>query len=542
MGTIDDLQRARVAFERRDWATAYDRLAAADGEPGLGPDELLTLATAAYLLGETDACIRALQRGYRLRIAGGDVAGAVRFAFWLARVLNGRGEVAVGNGWAARAERLLADLPPDVVERGYLRIHDFFRCLDDGDLPGALAIGDDIVAIAHRHHDPDLLAQGLVCKGRLLLYSGRVPEGLALLDEAMVGVAAGELSPIFAGTVYCAMIEGCQEVMDFARASAWTAALTRWCDDQPDLVPFTGQCAVHRGQILRLHAAYPEALAEFEDAYRRYASAGGDIAAGLALGERGDVLRIRGDFAAAEASYDESASFGHEAQPGRALLMVARGRVPAAMAAVRRLLAEAGDPVHRSRLLAGAIEVLLAGDALSEAGSAAEELSTIAAGFGCTGLRASAAYCTALVALADDDPGRAVPHARTAARLWNDLRAPYEAARAKVLIGLAVRSLGDDDSAAAELTAACRTFTDVGAVPARLEVEKLLGRSAAGGLTAREQDVLRLVASGNSNAEIAQRLVLSDKTVARHLTNIFAKLDVPSRTAAAAYARDHDLL
>ncbi|NUR99633.1 MAG: helix-turn-helix transcriptional regulator, partial [Kribbellaceae bacterium] len=516
--------------------------AARGGAGGLGADELMALATAAFLLGDMDGCIRALQRGYRLRIDGGDILGAIRFAFWLARVLHGRGEGAIGNGWAARAERLLADQPDDVVERGYIRIHDFFRHLDAADFPAALAVGDEIVAIARRHGDPDLLAQGLVCKGRLLMYSGRVPEGLAHLDEAMIGVAAGELSPIFAGTVYCAMIEGCQEVLDFNRAAMWTAALTRWCDSQPDLVPFTGQCAVHRGQILRLHAAYPEALAEFEQACRRYEALGSDIAAGLAMGEHGDVLRIRGDYAGAEASYDEASRYGYEAQPGRALLMVARGRVPAAVAAVRRLLAENTDPVHRSRLLAGAVEVLLAGDELTIADNAAIQLSAISESFGCAGLRASAAYCLALVALAADDPQRALPHARTAAQLWGELRAPYEVARAKVLIGRAVRLLGDEASATAELTAACRTFADLGAVPARSEVERLTGRSTTGGLTGRELEVLKLVAAGNSNTEIARRLVLSDKTVARHLTNIFTKLAVPSRTAAAAYARDHDLL
>ncbi|MEU8222761.1 LuxR C-terminal-related transcriptional regulator [Kribbella sp. NPDC048915] len=545
MGIVDDLQRARSAFEQRDWAVAYERLAAADresGDAGLEPGELQTLATAAYLLGDTDSCIRALQRGYRTLTDRGDVLGAVRFAFWLALVLNARGEAAIGNGWATRAERLMADQPADAVERGYLRIHDFFRCLEHGDPSGAMAAADDIVAMARRHGDPDLLAQGLVCKGRLLLYSGRVPEGLALLDEAMVGVAAGELSPIFAGSVYCAMIEGCQEVLDFARAAAWTTALTRWCESQPDLVPYTGQCAVHRGQILRLHAAYPEALAEFEDACRRYAASGSNAAAGLALAERGDVLRVRGDLAGAEASYDEASGYGYEAQPGRALLMVARGRVPAAVTAVRRVLAETGGPVQRSRLLAGAVEVLLAGDARSEAEAAAEELAKTAESFGCAGLRASAAYSSALVALAADDPERALPHARAAARLWDELQAPYEVARAKVLIGRALRLLGDEDSATAELSAAQRAFAAVGARPARHDTERLLTRSTAGGLTGRELDVLRLVAAGNSNAEIAHRLVLSDKTVARHLTNIFAKLDVGSRTAAAAYARDHDLL
>jgi DNA-binding CsgD family transcriptional regulator len=544
MGIVDDLQRARIAFERRDWAAAYDRLTAADGDPstaGLGADELMTLAMASLLLGDIDACIRALQRGYRLRIDNGEVVGAVRFAFWLARVHNGRGEGAVGSGWAARAERLLADQSADVVERGYLLIHDFFRRVDRGDFAGAVAAGDEIVSVARRYGDPDLLAQGLVCKGRMMMYAGHVPEGLATLDEAMVGVAAGELSPVFAGTVYCAMIDACQEVLDFARASAWTTALTRWCDTQPDLVPFLGQCAVHRGQILRLHAAYPQALAEFEDACRRYAELGSDAAAGLALSERGDVLQILGEYAAAESSYDQAASYGHEAQPGRALLMVARGRVSGAVAAVRRLLAETDDPVHRSRVLAGAVEVLVAGDEPAEAEEAAGQLSTIAEEFGCTGLRAAAAYCSALAALAGEDADRALPLARTAADLWGEVQAPYEMARAKLLVGRAVRLLGDDDSATAELTAAYRTFADVGAVGARQEAEKLIGRNPSG-LTGRELDVLRLVAVGNSNAEIAGLLVLSDKTVARHLTNIFAKLDVPSRTAAAAYARDHDLL
>jgi DNA-binding CsgD family transcriptional regulator len=545
MGIVDDLQRARRAYEQRDWAVAYDRLSAADQAadgPALGAADLLTLATAAYLVGDNDACIRALQRGYHLQVESGDTLGAVRFAFWLGMVHNLRGEGAIGNGWTARAQRLLADESAEVVERGYLRVHEFYQHLGQGDFAGALRISAEIVEAARRYGDPDLLAQGLVSQGRLLMYSGHVPEGLALLDEAMVGVAAGEVSPIFAGNVYCAMIEGCQEVLDFARASAWTTALTRWCDSQPDLVPYTGQCAVHRGQILRLHGAYGEALEEFDDACRRYAATGAQAAAGLALSECGDVLRIRGDYVAAEASYDKAAAFGYEPQPGRALLLLARGRRAAAVAAVRRLLAETGDSVHRSRLLAAAVEVLLAGESTDEAESAAEELSEVAAGFGCAGLRASAAYSLALVALENGAPDRALPQARVATQLWSELHAPYEVARAKVLVGRSFRLLGDEDSAIAELTAAHRSFAELGAVPARQDVEKLLHRGTTGGLTARELEVLRLVASGNSNTEIANRLVLSDKTVARHLTNIFTKLDVPSRTAAAAYARDHDLL
>jgi len=536
MGIVDDLDQARKAFERRDWAAVYDRLSLV---PDLGPDDLLKLATAAFLAGDDDACIRALQRGYQ---AAGDTLRAVRFAFWLGLVLSTRGEAAIAAGWAARAQRLLADHPADVVERGYLLVHDFFRYLDRQEFEAALGVGTEMADLGRRFGEPDLVAQGLVCQGRLLMYSGQVPQGLALLDEAMVGVAAGELSPIFAGNVYCAMIEACQEVADFARASAWTSALTRWCDTQPDLVPFTGQCAVHRGQILRLRGAFSEALEEFELARRRYAASGSQGAAGLALSECGDVLRIRGDFILAESCYEQASGFGHEPQPGLALLWLARGRGPAALAAIRRLLAETGDPVHRSQLLPAAAEIFVASDCGDEAEEVAGELSKIAEAFGCTGLRAMAAYCAGLVALAADDADRALPAARQAAQLWTSLQAPYEAARARVLVGRAFRCLGDQDSATAELTAAHQSFTDLGVTTSREEAAKLLQRPTPGGLTQREHEVLRLVAAGNSNAEIARQLVLSEKTVARHLSNIFAKLDVSSRTAAVAYARDHALL
>jgi DNA-binding CsgD family transcriptional regulator len=544
MGIVDDLEQARQAFERRDWTAAYQRLSTVgDQEPSeLTPADLLSLATAAYLAGDDDACVRALQRGYQAGIDGGDTLRAIRFAFWLGLVLNARGEAAVASGWVARAQRLLADQPADVVERGYLLIHDFFRCLDRQDFAGALRVGTEMSDLGRRFGNDDLVAQGLVCQGRLLIYAGRVPDGLALLDEAMVAVAAGELSPIFAGNVYCAMVEACQEVLDFGRASAWTSALTRWCDSQPDLVPFTGQCAVHRGQILRLRGAFAEALEEFDLARRRYAASRSQDAAGLALSERGDVLRIRGDLALAETSYEQASGFGHEPQPGLALLWLARGRTPAALAAIRRLLAETPGPVQRSRLLPAAVEILVAGECHDEAERAGSELTEIAAAFGCTGLRAMAAYGAGLVALAVGDPDRALPQARLATRLWSDLQAPYEVARARVLVGRAFRGLGDEDSAMAELTAAFQTFAELGAVSCREDAGRLLHRPSAGGLTPRELEVLRLVADGHSNTEIAQRLVLSEKTVARHLSNIFGKLAVPSRTAAVASAREHNLL
>ena len=259
-----------------------------------------------------------------------------------------RGEIAIGGGWVARAERLLEAQPEDIVERGYLLIHEFFQHLGRGDFARAEETAARAVQIGRRFSDQDLIAQALNCQGRVMIYSGRISEGLALLDEAMVAISAGEVAPIFAGNIYCSMIEACQELSDFSRAASWTIALTKWCDAQPGLVPYTGQCSVHRGQIMRLRGAYDEALAEFALAQRRYRLEGTTAPAALALTEQGDVLRLRGKLDEAEACYQQAAELGREPQPGLALSWLARGRTAAAVSAMRRLLAEAQGPVRRS--------------------------------------------------------------------------------------------------------------------------------------------------------------------------------------------------
>jgi DNA-binding CsgD family transcriptional regulator len=537
--TIAELLQAREAYERRDWADALDRLR---GMGSLGADDTFALATSAYLVGDIDEAIRALQRGYQDMIKKGDSRGALRFTFWLALILNLRGEIAVGGGWVARAQRLLDSEPEDIVESGYLLIHEFFQYLGRGDLPRAEETGARAVQIGRRFSDHDLVAQGLTCQGRIMIYSGRVREGLALLDEAMIGVSAGEVSPIFAGMVYCSMIEACQELSDFARAASWTSALTRWCDTQPGLVPFTGQCSLHRGQIMRLRGAYDEALAEFALAQRRYQLEGTTAPAALALTEQGDVLRIRGRLDEAEASYQQSAELGYEPQPGLALSWLARGRTAAAVSAMRRAIAEAMGPVSRSRLLPAGVEIMVAAGLLDDARGYADELAGIASAFGNPAVQAMAAYAAANIALSSGNVEDALGQARESSRLWSDIGSPYEAARARVLVARALRELGDQDSAAGELAVARRAFAEVGAAPAVDDVDRLPGRSRPGGLTEREVEVLRLVAEGRSNHDIARELVLSQKTVERHLSNIFTKLDVPSRTAAAAYAHQHDLM
>jgi tetratricopeptide (TPR) repeat protein len=274
-------------------------------------------------------------------IKSADSMGAVRFAFWLALILNVRGEFAVGGGWVARIQRLLENQPADLPERAYVLVHEFHQHLAHSNFAAAAETGTRLVESARRFGNHDLVALGLMCQGRMTIYAGQVQGGLALLDEAMVGISAGEVSPIIAGMVYCSMIEACQEVSDFSRAASWTRALTRWCDTQPGLVPYTGQCSLHRGQIMRLHGAYDEALAEFALAQHRYQLEGTAAPAALALTEQGDVLRIRGRLDEAEASYRQAAELGHEPQPGLALSWLARGRTTAAVLAMRRVLAEA---------------------------------------------------------------------------------------------------------------------------------------------------------------------------------------------------------
>jgi DNA-binding CsgD family transcriptional regulator len=537
--TVDELLEAREAYERRDWLLAFDRLR---GAGDLGAEDSMALATSAFLVGKVDEAIRALQAGYQGKIRGGDSLGAVRFAFWLGLVLNLRGERAVAGGWTARAQRLLEDETQDVVERGYLLTHEFFQHLDRGDIARASETAARVVQIGRRFTEHDLIAMGLVMQGRIMIYSGRVPEGLGLLDEAMVGVSAAEISPIVAGMVYCSMIEACQELSDFSRAAAWTSALTKWCDAQPGLVPYTGQCSLHRGQIMRLRGAYDEALTEFALAQRRYEKEGTPAPAGLALAEQGDVLRIRGKFDEAEAAYRKAAELGHEPQPGLALLWLARGRTSAAAAAINRLLADAGGPVQRSWLLPAAVEIMASAGELDQARQYSDELSGIASAFGTTALEAMARYAAAEVDLLSSEPEAALREARESRRLWNALGSPYEAARTRVLVSRAMRELGDEDSANAELAIARKTFAALEVAPGVQEIDKLQGRARPAGLTERELEVLRLVAEGRSNPDIARVLVLSHKTVERHLSNIFTKLDVPSRTAAAAYAHEHGLM
>jgi DNA-binding NarL/FixJ family response regulator len=542
MGAVDDLVEAREAYERREWVAAYRALTDLDAAD-LRADDFAALATTAYLLGRHNDCVQALQRAFQANADAGNEVAAARSALWLALVLSLDGEPAVGGGWAARATRILDGIDADVVERGYAMIHDTYRCVFSGDLPGALERSAVVVEYGERFGEPDLLAQGLNMKGRLLTHAGQVQEGLRLIDESLVGVVSGEVSPIFSGIIYCTAIEACAWVCDYGRMSEWTRALTSWCDTQPGLVAFTGQCAVHRGQLMRFHGAFRDATEELERAAERYALAGGSPAVGLAHEERGDVLLILGDIDGAERAYEQAVEHGSRVQPGRALLQLAKGDAASAATAIRAVLDEVGDPVERNRLLPAAVDILVAAREIDEATRLADELGRIAETFGCAALRAAAGRAAGVVALASDDPSTAVTAVRPAIDRWTELRSPYEVARCRFVLGSALRALGDEQSAISELRAARDTFDRLGAIPAAHDATRsLVPDEVPGGLSPREVEVLRLVAAGKSNADIAAELVVADKTVARHLSNIFTKLGVASRTAAAAFAFQHDLV
>jgi len=357
----------------------------------------------------------------------------------------------------------------------------------------------------------------------------------------MVAVTSDEVSPIVTGDVYCSVIEACQESFDLRRAQDWTQALSRWCDSQPDLVPYRGQCLLHRAELMQLRGAWEDAMDEARQASTRLAARPGRPSVGAALYQQAELHRLRGEVSAAEEAYRQAGEAGREPQPGLARLWLAQGRTRAAQAAIRRAVDEADDTLTRSRLLPALVEIMLAADDLPAARAGAGELAGIAEGLGAPLLRALAAHAQGAVLLAEDRPQAALGPLRRAWSDWQELEAPYEGARVRVLLSLACRRLGDEETARMELDAARRVFQRLGAAG---EVARLAEqpRAPAGGLTAREVQVLREVAAGKTNRAIAADLFLSEKTVARHVSNILGKLGLASRSAATAYAYENGLV
>ena len=541
----DPLQRGRDAYAKRSWYEAFSGLTAADDEAGLDREDLELLATAAYMLGLQDGYFAALERAHQAHLDAGEALRAARCAIWVGLNRAQQGEMARAGGWVARAQRLVEREGRDCAERGYLLMARMFQQEAEGDLDGAVATAAEASKLAERFGDADLLALAGHSQGHMLVIEGRASEGLGLLDEAMVAVTTGELSPIVSGIVYCGVILGCQKAHQTGRAREWTAALTEWCRQQPDMVAFTGRCLVHRAELMQLEGAWAKAIEEAGRAARRCEEGGNARAAGEAVYLRGEIRRLQGDFVGAERDYRAANGYGREPQPGLALLRLAQGNASAALAAIRRARAEASDEPALASILPACCEIMLAAGKLEAADDACGELIEIAGHYEGGSLDAVAARSRGAVALAEGEPTAALGPLREAEQAWRELAAPYEEARTRELVARACGALGDDDAAAMELEQAVDVLRRLGARPDLERIKGMTGvagSSDSHGLTSRELEVLCLVAEGRTNKAIAAELVLSGRTVDRHVSNIFAKLGVSSRAAATAFAYEHRLL
>jgi DNA-binding CsgD family transcriptional regulator len=525
-----------------DWLHAFTDLSAAQRERELDAEELERLAIAAYMVGKDHACEEAWVAAHHAWLRRGEPECAARCAFRHALGLFFRGDLAPALGWVARGGRLLEESGRDCVEQAWLRMLTAMPRLFGGDAgvyPRFVEAGE----IAERFADADASMFARLCRGFSLIVQGRIREGMALLDEVMVAVTADEVTPMLAGIAYCQVITLCQSVFDLRRAREWTEALTRWCDSQPGLVPFRGNCLIHRCEIFQLQGAWTEASESARRACEALAGPPAWDTLGSAYYQLGEIQRLRGELVEAEESYRHASLAGRDPEPGTSLLRLAQGRLDLALPAIRRALDETRNSLARCRLLPAFVEILLEGQDVKAARAAADELGDISAGLDSTYLNALAAHAIGTVLLAEGDQRTALMKLREAQRSWRELKAPYAEARVRLLIGAACDALGDAASARLEFEAARGVLEKLGAGPELDRLSRPNGSSPSQGpLSRREGEVLLLLATGKTNRAIAADLFISEKTVARHVNNIFAKLQLSSRTEAAAYAYKRGLV
>jgi ATP/maltotriose-dependent transcriptional regulator MalT len=536
---IAEIAAARAAFARQAWKDAYSGFRAAEeARAPFDAEDLERLAVCAFMVGQAeesaDAWTRAHSQWLRLR----EVRRAARCTFWLVLDLLTRGERAQARGWLARAQHMLDAATGGCAEEGLLLVLIGRLRVHERDMDGAHDAASRAIGLARRFDDSELQVFSRLILAQVVATRGDAAAAAALFDEIMVAVTVGDVAPIGVGTVYCAVIEGCHHLLDLGRAREWTEALSRWCDAQPDLVAFRGTCLVHRVELLRLAGAWSQAAAEAERACQ--------WRTGGAFYQLAELHRLRGRFAEADVAYRRASEYGHAPEPGLPLLRLAQGHRAAAQAAIRRALREPQPPYRRADLLAACVEIMVDGSELQTARAAADELVTMTTRCDARYLRALAAHATGSLLLAEGDGAGALRSLRQAWMDWQDIDAPWEAARVRVLLGMTCRALGDEETAQLEFDAAQRVFERLGAAPDLARLSALLpAPSAASGdciLTARERQVLALIARGLTNRAIADALAISDRTVDRHVSNILTKLDLPSRSAATAYAYERGLV
>ena len=538
----NDLEHGRACYDRGAWHAAFEALRLADQATPLDCDDLQRLGVVAYLLGRELDFERYFERLYHVQLEQGHAENAARATFWLGLNLLFRGEVAQSSAWISRGQRLVAQR--DCVEQGYLLLPGTERILHEGDAAAAQERASTAAHIGERFGDTDLIAMARHVEARALIKRLQVAAGLELLDEMMLPVVAGELSPITTGLMYCSVLAACTKVYALSRAREWTFAFSRWCDRHSEPVAFSSTCLVHRSEVLQSHGAWSDAL---DDACRACdrAARGSQKPPPAALYQRGEIHRLRGEHAEAEEAYRTASQLGYDPQPGLALLRLAEGQVETASAAMRRVLHTTTREPERARLLPSCIEVLLAAGEKADAREAWRELRELSETLDANALRAAAAQAEGAIELAEGRPDAALSPLRRAFETWTQLDVPYDAARVRVMIALACHELNDHETMRLELAAARSVFERLCARGDLGRIDRLTGTVPSierTKLSPREQQVLRLIAAGSTNKAIAAQLSVSERTVDRHVSNILTKLDVPSRAAAIAFAYEHELL
>ena len=535
---LDELERGRQAFARRAWAETHDLLVRAHEQEPLDAQDLELLSMTVYMLGCDDDSVAWLERAHRRHLEDGETLRAVRSAAWIGLNLASRGDVGPASGWLGRAQRLVA-AEGECAERGWLLLPRVFQHEAAGDFAASAAVAEEAVRIGERFGDRDLFALAVHSQGHALIRNGRVREGLALLDEAMVAVTAEELSPIVTGIVYCGVILACQEVYEVRRAREWTRALADWWALQPEMVAFTGRCLVHRAEILQLDGSWRSALEEAHRAGERFVETG-NPAAGLARYREGELLRLQGDFARAEEAYREASTFGWEPLPGLAQLRLAQGRTDAAVSAIRRAESATTESLERARLLPAFVEIMLAAGDVESARRSCLELEELATGYESAMLGAMVAHARRCRASRGGPGPRG---ARLVAEGGGDVARARRPVRDRAHACAGRRRVPPARRRGGRSPRARRARRASSSASARSRISRgSRRRTSRHGLSNRELEVLRLVAAGKTNREIAASLVISEHTVARHLQNIFAKLGLSSRAAATAFAFEHDLV
>jgi len=540
MTWASDLDAGRSAAAERRWADAFELLARIDSADGLAASDLDLLATAALLRGEPRGSVDASSRAYAAHLAKDDPASAARSAGWLALNLIELGDFTNSVLWGARAMRIVTVMDDPGALAGFVRLAPAVAQLGSGNPAEAVNRFEEILAIAEVRQDRELAALASLGLGKSLIEVGAIAEGFACLDRCMTAVEAGEVAPEPAGVISCAAISDALMGFDLERAAEWMTVLEGWCSEQPQLITFSGQCRALEGALLLIRGAWTEASTAVELAMSRF-RAGDYRAIWGAPYQLAELARLRGAFHSAEESYRRAGESGWEPQPGLSLLHLAVGRAQRAQDEIRRSVAGV-DPFTRRSLLPAVVEIEVAAGDLEAAHRAVDELREASCSTPTPMLDAIVASAEARVLLAEGNSRAALVPARTAVEAWVAVGAPYEAARGQVQVGRALLAVGESAAAQAALGAAGEVFLALRADPAVAEIADLTGNRRSGALTTRELEVLRLVSTGLTNRAIGARLSLSEKTVARHLANIFVKLGLSTRAAATAYAYENGLV